>query len=66
MRPLLFILSFVLFTNTLFAQTEPASYKQVADKVVEYYNQASYESIFAMFSTDMQNALPLEKTQAFF
>jgi murein DD-endopeptidase MepM/ murein hydrolase activator NlpD len=51
--------------NNLFAQTEKANYKKAADKFELYYNQENYDSIFSMFSTQMQQALPIDKTKAF-
>ena len=56
-------LSFIM--NTLFAQAEKAAYKTIADKFEENYNNSNYDSIFRMFSTEMQNALPLDKTHEF-
>lgn len=46
------------------AQIEKLSYKSIADKFELFYNTSKYDSIFAMFSTTMQNALPLDKTTA--
>ncbi|AHF14674.1 DUF3887 domain-containing protein [Niabella soli] len=59
------IVLFSIMTN-LSGQTEKANYKAVADKVEKFYNAAQFDSIFAMFSDDMQRALPPDKTTAFF
>jgi murein DD-endopeptidase MepM/ murein hydrolase activator NlpD len=49
----------------VFAQGEKAAYKTVADKFERHYNQGNHDSIFSMFSDEMQKALPLEKTKNF-
>lgn len=45
-------------------ETEKLVYKPIADKFERFYNTGKYDSIFAMFSTTMQNALPLDKTMS--
>jgi hypothetical protein len=62
---ILTILSF-FSTSTIFAQSETLVYKTVADSFELNYNEAHYGRIFSMFSPDMQEALPLEKTEEFF
>ena len=52
--------------TNLFGQTENTNYKTVADKFETYYNKAMYDSIFTLFSDEMQTALPLKKTTEFF
>lgn len=52
--------------TNLFEQTEKTSYKAIANKFEEYYNEAHYQSIFALFSNEMKKALPLDKTTDFF
>ncbi len=37
-----------------------------ADRIVGYYNQEKYDSIFLMFSQEMKESLPLNKTKVFF
>ena len=58
-----FVLTF--FMTNIFAQTEKAPCKTVADKFETQYNKSNYDSIFAMFSPEMQHALPLDKTTDF-
>src|SRR5919112_5073714 len=65
MRTFLLLFIFTLFMNNLFAQTEKANYKKAADKFEIYYNEENYDSIFSMFSIQMQQALPIDKTKAF-
>jgi len=58
-------LAFILLTvaiNSLSAQTDTLANKIVTDKFVENYNKDSYKEIFLMFSTEMQQALPIDKT----
>jgi murein DD-endopeptidase MepM/ murein hydrolase activator NlpD len=52
--------------SNIFAQTEKAVYKNVADKLESNYNQDNYDDIFNMFSSEMKTALPLDKTKDFF
>lgn len=49
-----------------FGQTEKASYKTVADNFEKNYNSDNFEAIFENFSTEMQGALPIDKTKEFF
>lgn len=65
-RTFLFIIILIHTTFLMFAQTEKAVYKAVADKLERNYNQDNYEDIFNMFSPEMKTALPLDKTRDFF
>ena len=51
--------------NLAFGQTEKIAYKTVADSFEANYNSDNFEAIFTSFSTEMQNALPLEQTKEF-
>ena len=53
------------FMSNIFGQTEKATYKTVVDNFETQYNKSDYDSIFAMFSPEMQKALPLDKTTDF-
>ncbi|MBS1772604.1 MAG: peptidoglycan DD-metalloendopeptidase family protein [Bacteroidetes bacterium] len=53
-----------LFSFVVFAQ-EKESNKKAVDKFVAYYNASLYDSVFVMFSPEMQNALPLDRTKEF-
>lgn len=55
----------LLMMNCLWAQTEKPEYKTAADKFEAFYNTGKADSIFAMFSGEMQKALPLDKTTSF-
>ena len=50
-------------TNLLFAQTE--NYKIAIDNFQSNYNLEKYDEIFNTFSSEMKQALPLEKTKGF-
>lgn len=50
-------------TNLLFAQTE--NYKIAIDNFQSNYNAEKYDEIFNAFSSEMKQALPLEKTKEF-
>jgi murein DD-endopeptidase MepM/ murein hydrolase activator NlpD len=66
MQRIFFIVMLISIGATLSAQTEGANYKTIADKFELLYNSANYDSIFSMFSGEMKNALPLDKTTQFF
>lgn len=63
MKKALLLLLPLLFPCLLFAQTEPANYKQAVKQFTDLYNNADANAIFSMFDAKMQTALPLEKTQ---
>ena len=51
-----------LVMSNIFAQTEKATSKTVAEDFEKNYNLDSFEAIFNMFDFEMQKALPLNKT----
>src|SRR5690606_32838891 len=63
MKKLFFILTIILMSNPIFAQTE--NYKTAIENFQENYNSEKYEEIFDAFSTEMKQALPLETTKQF-
>lgn len=65
MKKLLLILTLVFIVGKIFGQTENSTYKKIADRFEVYYNSEKYDSIFSMFSIEMANALPLDKTKEF-
>ena len=65
MRKISLSLTLIIFMTTLFGQTEKFSYKAIADKFEMFYNSNNTDSIFAMFSDEMQKALPADKTAEF-
>lgn len=65
MRSTFLILSLTFITASLCGQTEKPGYKAIADKFELFYNSDQADSIFMMFSDEMQKALPIEKTTAF-
>ena len=54
-----------LLTFFAFGQTEKVTYKTVSDSFEKNYNSDNFEAIFSTFSTEMQNALPIDKTKQF-
>jgi murein DD-endopeptidase MepM/ murein hydrolase activator NlpD len=51
-----------LTMSNLFGQTEKAISKTVAENFEKYYNSDSFEAIYDMYDSEMQKALPLDKT----
>ncbi len=64
MKNILMLLLPLLFPCLIFAQTEPANYKQVVNQFTNLYNKGDADQIFNLFNATMQTALPLEKTKA--
>ena len=62
MRNILLTLFLGFAFSNLFGQTEKPSYKTVVAQFETFYNSQNADSIFAMFSDEMQKALPLAKT----
>ncbi|WP_166964167.1 peptidoglycan DD-metalloendopeptidase family protein [Yeosuana marina] len=65
MKEIIFILSAFLFINNAFAQNESEVTKTVANNFQQKYNANDYQGIYEMFSNEMKNFMPLEKTLAF-
>ncbi len=61
MKNLIILFSFLLILNTAMSQAEKNNYKQVSTKLVSFFNESKNDSIVAMFSPEMNAALPLEK-----
>ncbi len=57
---LMFLLTFIV--NFTFSQTEKETYKTVSSSFEKNYNDDNFEAIFSMFSSEMQKALPFDKT----
>lgn len=54
-----------IIMNFAFGQAEKLINKSVADSFEMNYNTNNFDAIFSSFSTEMQNALPLDKTKEF-
>ncbi|WP_338358694.1 peptidoglycan DD-metalloendopeptidase family protein [Yeosuana marina] len=65
MKQIIFILSAFLFINNAFAQNESELTKTVANNFQQKYNANDYQGIYEMFSNEMKNFMPHEKTLAF-
>lgn len=63
-KNLILVLTFITISN-VFAQTEKATYKTVADEFENNYNQENFENIFNSFSAEMKTFLPINKTVEF-
>jgi murein DD-endopeptidase MepM/ murein hydrolase activator NlpD len=65
MRKILLSTTLAFIMSNVLGQPEKAAYKAVADKFEKNYNSGNYDTLFAIFSKEMQNALPIEKTIEF-
>ena len=65
MKKLFFLLIVINFFSDSIAQKETVSYKNISQKFQIYYNENKYDSIFNLFSNEMQTALPANKTSEF-
>jgi CubicO group peptidase (beta-lactamase class C family) len=63
MKKTIIILILTFMTNVMFAQTD--NYKIAIDNFQTNYNAEKYEDIFNSFSSEMKQALPIEKTKQF-
>lgn len=66
MKNYILSLAVLLITSYVKGQVESPIYKTVNQKFEKEYNLNRYDSIYTMFSAEMQNALPLNKTIEFF
>jgi murein DD-endopeptidase MepM/ murein hydrolase activator NlpD len=64
-RRILIVALLAFIVNFAFGQAEQPTYKIAADYFEENYNAGNFELIFTSFSSEMQNALPLENTKTF-
>ena len=65
MKKYFVIILLTTFVNFAFGQTEKIANKSVADSFEMNYNAGNFDVIFSYFSTEMQTALPLDKTKEF-
>jgi hypothetical protein len=65
MKKLLLIALISLQFSSIFGQTEKEIYKTVVGKFEKNYNESKYDSIFIMFSEDMQKAITYKNTISF-
>lgn len=63
MKKILLILVLICMSNSIYSQTE--NYKIAFDTFKTNYNNENYDEIFAQFSSDMQESLPIENTKQF-
>ena len=55
------LFSFLSIFNSGFSQIEKDNYKNISTKFVSFFNENKNDSIVAMFSVEMNAALPIEK-----
>ena len=55
------LISFLSIFNSGFSQIEKDNYKNISTKFVSFFNENKNDSIVAMFSVEMNAALPIEK-----
>ncbi len=61
MKNILILITFLSIFNSANSQIEKENYKQVSTRFVSFYNVDKNDSIVAMFSQEMNAALPLDK-----
>ena len=61
MKNILILITFLSIFNFASSQTEKDNYKQVSTKFVSFFNASKNDSIVAMFSSEMNAVLPIEK-----
>ena len=61
MKYILILITFLSIFNSANSQIEKDNYKQVSTKFVSFFNESKNDSIVAMFSSEMNAALPIEK-----
>jgi murein DD-endopeptidase MepM/ murein hydrolase activator NlpD len=61
MKNILILITFLSIFNSANSQIEKDNYKQVSTKFVSFFNESKNDSIVAMFSSEMNAALPIEK-----
>ena len=61
MKNILILIAFLSIFNSANSQIEKENYKQVSTRFVSFYNVDKNDSIVAMFSPEMNAALPIEK-----
>lgn len=65
MKNILLTVTITFLSACTFGQPEKTDSKAVSDAFEKLYNTGNFETIFSMFGSDMQDALPLAKTKAF-
>lgn len=65
MKKIFLFISLVVLGNFVYSQTEKFESKTIANNFEKNYNKNDYEAIFLMFSSEMQKALPVDKTIEF-
>lgn len=61
MNKIVCLIVVLLINSSLFSQFEKSNYKNVSTKFVSFFNESKNDSIVAMFSAEMNAALPIDK-----
>lgn len=61
MKNILILIGYLSIFYSASSQTEKDNYKQVSTKFVSFFNASKNDSIVALFSSEMNAALPIEK-----
>lgn len=65
MKSVFIFVLILLAYSVSFAESEKPEYKRISNKFVNFFNQKSADSLFNLFSGEMKNALPIDKTTEF-
>ncbi|MCF6241572.1 MAG: peptidoglycan DD-metalloendopeptidase family protein [Bacteroidales bacterium] len=65
MKKIFLFTTLFLIGNFVYSQTEKSESKTIAKTFEDNYNKNDYKAIFLMFSSEMQQALPVDKTIEF-
>jgi len=60
-----YLLYFAISLSAIHAAAQK-NYNEVADRFLEFYNAEKPDSVFAVYSTELKEKLPIEKTRAVF
>jgi murein DD-endopeptidase MepM/ murein hydrolase activator NlpD len=61
MNKIFSLIAVILMSNIAISQTEKYNYEQMSTRFVSFFNASKNDSIVAMFSSEMNAALPIEK-----
>jgi len=65
MRNIIVLTTFFLLSANVQGQKEDLNYKKVVQRFAVIYNEGKYDSLFYLFSPELQKELPLDKTLSF-
>lgn len=65
MKRHLILVLLLIVSQLVFSQTQEDTYTIILEKFEKEYNESNYEKVFSMFSDEMKEALPMDKTMNF-